>query len=269
MQSLKPVLGFYLAEEGAASFDQDSQWFEENNSLVHFSLQELQIEDELENHLRVALQKNAHVYLSLRLQEIVQKFIRPISVYEKRIGATDFLVNLKSSWQCHSLLRRTLLSSFAAGVVPIETQKSALIVGANGQAQMAVAALVQMGVSKFIVCDRDLDQMRSVILRCRRSYLGVQFEEVLGEELVLLPGVNGLLMNFMAGDEDLHSLYELRYFNFLSRGGTVINCVHGAFGELLIRDAKSFGYKVLSVDELTRFKMQIVSELMINNQTKG
>ena len=104
---------------------------------------------------------------------------------------------------------------------PIDTEGSALIVGAGGGARAAISALVKAGMRSFNLTNAFDDQVLDLIADLKRIYFGIEFKFISQGQLVLLPGANSVVVNTTPYTATNEIVKELAYFNFLKAPGMI------------------------------------------------
>ena len=135
------------------------------------------------------------------------------------LKACDSLVCQDGDWWPRFFLVEGLNHTIASDAAALDLGGSALVLGATPQARAAVAALSRIGFNKIMVNDPSDDVGSAFVEELRRAYFGIQFQMVSRNAVTQLPGICSIAVNTLTASEDVNSITELAYFNFLKPGG--------------------------------------------------
>lgn len=173
--------------------------------------------------------------------EITLELFSRQSVVMSRVKAADCLVKLNGDWWPQSAAYEGMSYLLAGIGEKLDLNSSALIVGSGAAARVACASLAKIGFSSFGISDQSPEKVQKFIEDLSHIHLGVSFKVILKEELILLPGNYGVLINttpFEPGNEMLEELY---YFNFLKPGGVAIDFIITPIETPLLKEAEGIG----------------------------
>ncbi len=189
------------------------------------------------------------------------------SVHVSRLGSADCLIKENGRWWPRSANYEGLLRVLAKAGQHFELDSDALIVGAGAMARVAVAALFREGFKRFGLTALDQDRGRELIKNLERVYLGAQFRFVPKEELILLPGIYGVIVNTTPSTADNELLQELSYFNFFIPKGVAVDLYLRPAITDFLSEAKDIGativpgYEVAAATDAVWVKWALNKEL--------
>jgi shikimate 5-dehydrogenase len=180
-------------------------------------------EEEFPAKLTEAMAKYDGIRIGRGLGEDVVPLVTTRSVMVDKIKAADSLVKSHGKWW----LRANAVDGFSRVLTRVgekfDFQSSVLIVGAGAAARVAITSLFMAGFRNFSVSNLDVTRVEDLIRAMSRTHLGAQFRVVLKDELILLPGTHGVLVNTTPLGGDNPMLEELYYFNFFKVGGVAVD----------------------------------------------
>lgn len=113
-----------------------------------------------------------------------------------------------------------------------------LVVGAQAEARAAIASVMRAGFKKINLTCRFDDEGINLIADLKKAYLGVEFQFIPQDHLVLLPGMNILAINTVPlSTENQEFLNELSYLNFLRPDGMIWELVVKPIQTALLKEA--------------------------------
>lgn len=134
----------------------------------------------------------------------------------------------------------------------LNTKGAGLIVGSSVEAIQTAYVLVELGLKQitFVVENDNINV--NFLESMRRSLFQIKFEAITKEKIILLPGA----YSAMICCEDLRARPELLtailYFNYLERGGLILNAVFPLDQVPLQEEALAIGAKYIGLSDLQR-----------------
>ena len=175
--------------------------------------------------LNECLEKYDTIRIGRSLGELVVSAFKHKSSIMQLLKSADSLVKINDKWWLRSAVYHSMQRKLAEIGQRLDLESSVLVVGAGAMARVAIASFVKAGFKKFNISNKFDDQANELIKDLKRVYFNIEFHFVPKDELILLPGTNGVLVNTtpMVPQNDI--LEELYYFNFLKSGGIAIDFV--------------------------------------------
>ncbi len=134
---------------------------------------------------------------------------------------------------------------------------SGLIVGYGPESILAVHVLADLGFKHItVVVEKDIDA-QALLSLFRGSLFDVKFEIITRDKIILLPGIFSVVIVYSDLHKEIDLLTALLYFNYLERGGLVINAGFQCPEVPLLEESAAIGAKVVDVNEV-----QLHHELM-------
>jgi hypothetical protein len=139
------------------------------------------------------------------------------------------------------LLRDAILEYLTLKIKNLDISQKVFIAGTCGLARAAIAALVKLGYSHINIMGEEDESAQYVIKDFKEIYFNVQFDHTKRKDVTILPGTHGLLVNTVSILESLNFPSEIYYFNFLKKGGLVIDLIDVPPETPLVKIAKDIG----------------------------
>lgn len=138
-------------------------------------------------------------------------------------------------------LRQVLISEAR----DLDIRCPAFVVGDGDEVRVVASVLGELGVTDiFLVGDVGLLKVQKNILS--RSHIGIQFHMLNSEELTLQAVSAGILVNTVDLTEKKTLLTDLSYFNFMKKGGYILDLNLLPAHNLLLEEAERAELKSLS-----------------------
>lgn len=173
--------------------------------------------------LEEAYRKYDGIRIGRGLGEAVLLHLSNHSMMVDKIKAADAIVRSENNW----FLRTNAVDGFIRVLKAIgekfDFDSSVLIVGSGAAARVATTALFMCGFKNFSISSLDKLKVESLIEGLKITHFGASFRMVLKEELILLPGIHGIMVNTTPMEVDNAMLEELYYFNFFKSGGIAVD----------------------------------------------
>ncbi len=213
-------------------------------------------EAEFKEKLPIWLEQYDGIRIGRGLGEIVVPLFVNHPVMVDKIKAADAIVKIDGKWW----LRSNAVDGFARVLSRVgekfDLDSAVLIVGAGAAARVALTALFRSGFRQFSISNLDEQRGQIFIDEMSRALLGIDLRLVPKENLILLPGTHGVLVNTTPLDADNPMLEELYYFNFFKKGGVAIDFSISPVETPLLIGAKDigafcvFGYQISAYTDL-------------------
>lgn len=128
----------------------------------------------------------------------------------------------------------------------LNTKGSGLIIGDSVEAIQVAHVLVALGL-KHITFVVESEAIGSPFLELmKNSLFQTHFEVIIKEKIILLPGIYSVMVCCKDLRDNHALLTSLLYFNYLERGGMILNCVYPLGSVPLMEEGLAIGAK--SVD---------------------
>lgn len=166
-------------------------------------------------------------------------------------------------WNNGGILWPQLIHKDAIHSVILERQPylnikgAGLIVGMSQESILAAFVLVELGIKQITFVTEDEEASESVITLLKQSMFEVAFEVITSDKVILLPGIYSVIICYEDLRERADLLTSLLYFNYLERGGLVVNAGTILEKVPLMEEALAIGAKVVDISEV-----QIHEEMM-------
>lgn len=157
------------------------------------------------------------------------------------LQTVDLLYRKKGTLWPHLNFKDAIHSTILQNHPYLNTKGSGLIIGNSTEAIQVAHVLVELGL-KHITFVVDTEAMGTPFLELMRgSLFQINFEVITREKIILLPGIYSV----MVCCEDLRNnatlVTSILYFNYLERGGLILNCVYPLDGVPLTEEALAIG----------------------------
>lgn len=175
---------------------------------------------------------------------VVPLFVRHSTMVDK-IKAADSIIKVKDIWW----LRSNAVDGFSRVLrrygERFDFMSPVLVVGAGAAARVAVTALFIAGFKNFAISNLDSKKVEDMIVDLKKNLFGANFKVVLKDELILLPGTHGILVNTTPLATNNPMLDELYYFNFFSSGGLAVDFSITPIDTPLLKSAAEIGAQMI------------------------
>ncbi|USN48886.1 MAG: hypothetical protein H6626_07300 [Pseudobdellovibrionaceae bacterium] len=218
------------------------------NSLAFVDTTPAGFEDELTS----AMQTYDIIRIGRGLGSVVMQYFKKNTADVRHLGAADTIVKVDGEWWLANVTFPALQRELSEIGTKLNISSEALIVGAGASARAAVGAIVKMGFKTVNISNQFDEQAQDLIGDVKRKYFDVKFNFVPKDQLILLPGTNGIVINTTPFSPENDVLNELYYFNFLQRPGVAMDLVLSPPETPLIKEALGIqatvvcGYQVAS-----------------------
>jgi len=132
----------------------------------------------------------------------------------------------------------------------IDPKRPALVVGEGAEVYSAVAALFYRGLRNIHLCSSDKFVCQKISDHLSKYYLGLNVDWIDPERLTSIAGIFSLAIN--TGDlfSDEYLLNGLSFFNYLTKGGWVMNwTLRPGSEDMFTERAKEVGASVITPDQ--------------------
>lgn len=176
------------------------------------------------------------------------------------LQAADTLLKKDGQWWLNASLFYGFNAVFSRQGQDLDLNSEVLVVGAGAAARLAIAAAVRSGFSAIAVTARSEEKGQRLVKQLARKFFGIKFRFIPQDQLVLLPGTCGLVINTTPLSNDNDLLVELDYLNFLRPDGMIWDLVLRPATTPLIREGEQIGvrcvrgYEIAALSDLEWLK---------------
>lgn len=132
----------------------------------------------------------------------------------------------------------------------LNTKSAGLLIGLTTESILSAACLVELGLKHITFVVEDEERDSTILKQLEKSLFEVRLEMISKDKVILLPGIYSVVICY----EDLRTQAELLtallYFNYLERGGLVINAAAPLEKLPLMEEAFAIGAKVVDLHEV-------------------
>lgn len=210
-----------------------------------FSAQKMPIDEASWQVLKTQLSRMDGIRLGRGWGEGILRSLPDHSVHVSRLGAADCLIKADGRWWPQSAAYQGLLEVSSQHGQYFDLTSTALIVGAGAMARTSIAVLFREGFKKFGLTALDRDRGLKLIEQMQRVFLGAEFKFIPKDELILLPGIYGIVVNTTPSTSDNQLLQELSYFNFLAPSGIAMDLYFDPAVTKFLLDAADVGARTI------------------------
>jgi shikimate 5-dehydrogenase len=175
------------------------------------------------------------------------------TIFIDRLKAADSIVKWQDQW----VLRSAAYEGFTKVCAEIgelfDLESSVLIVGAGSAARLTLAVLYRAGFKKFGISDKTTSKVDTLAAELRKVYFGAEIKNIPKDDLILLPGNFGVLVNTTPLVEGNEILDELSYFNFFKRNGVAIDFTIKPVDTPLLMEALDVGAHIVRGFEISKY----------------
>lgn len=165
-------------------------------------------------------------------------------------GACDLLVREKETLWPHNILAEVLQELVVEKAPKLDTQAFAYVTGVGPWARTVIAELIQMGYSKLCWVADDVAVIQPAVAQMRDAFFGVQLYGLPSDDLTLQANNGSLLVNTISESENPEFVMDLAYFNFVKRGGLVVDLHLEPEEKSLLYEAGQVGIFTLNGSEV-------------------
>ncbi|MCB0349770.1 MAG: hypothetical protein KDD38_01220 [Bdellovibrionales bacterium] len=217
-----------------------SDFMKENGLENSVEFIEPSIED-LPQVLESAMQKYDGIRIGRGLGEVVLSLLPNHSMMVDKVKAADAIVKSQGKWFLRTNAVDGLTNVIKLFGEKFDFDSSVLVVGSGAAARVAVTSFFMCGFKHFSISSLDKSKVELFIESLRRTHIAATFKVVLKEELVLLPGTHGIMVNTTPMSAENPMLEELYYFNFFKAGGIAVDFTILPVDTQLLKGARDVG----------------------------
>jgi hypothetical protein len=168
---------------------------------------------------------------------------------------------------------KDMIHSMVVNYQPFINEKGAgLIVGINPEAIACAYGLIERGFRHITFVVNDPDSHGELLAQLKQSLFDIKIEFINREKMILLSGIYSMIVCF----EDIVSQLDLQtailYFNYLFRGGLIINAGYPIDKTPLLEEANAIKAKVVDLPEVQFYqemaalqKVLVIDEISFQN----
>ncbi len=185
-----------------------------------------------------------------KISTFIQNNLRDLEA----LKAIDTLMyDSKNGYWPAIILREAVFEYLTQKVKNLDVMQKAFIVGTCGTARACIAALVKLGFSKINITGGEDQEGQALIADFKEIFFNVAFEYTKRSDVTILPGVHGLVVNTFSVLESEIVPVEIYYFNFLKKGGLVIDMIDVPVESPFTKIANDIGAQVVAGYEISAF----------------
>jgi shikimate dehydrogenase len=162
------------------------------------------------------------------------------------LETSDMLVLEAGEWWPRLFIYDTLCKIVVQRFRDLDIGLHCYIIGANHLGRVAAAAMTTIGFSKLSLVDEDETKLAREVAFLKRYLLGVEIQGVPASTLTIQTKAGSMMLNALSLPDDSAVLKDLSYFNFMKRGGVVVDISECCDRNLLLEEAERADLKVLS-----------------------
>jgi shikimate 5-dehydrogenase len=187
------------------------------------------------------------------LGEVTIPLFKNNSVFIDRLKAADSIIKWNNTWVLRSAAYEGFTKVCARVGNLFDLDSSVLVVGAGAAARLAISVLYRSGFKTFGISDQTTSKVEKMAAELKRLYFGAEFRPIPKDDLILLPGMFGVLVNTTPLVEGNEILDELSYFNFFKRNGVAIDFTIKPVDTPLLLEAVDVGATVVKGFEISTY----------------
>lgn len=139
------------------------------------------------------------------------------------------------------LFRDSIFEFLTHNVKNLDVMQKAFVVGSCGLARGCISALVKLGYSKINITSINDIEANALINDFKEIFFNVNFEFTKRSDVTILAGTHGLVANTYSLLDTEEFPAEIYYFNFLQKGGLVIDFVDIPTATPVLKIAEDIG----------------------------
>jgi hypothetical protein len=203
-------------------------------------------ESNLSDKIQEAQKSNFFIRFEPGLWEMVSAHVVQNKIDLGTLKAIDaLLLGVEKTYWPEIIFKAALIEYLTSTIKNLDVSQKALVIGADGLARATISSLVKMGFSNINITNDDLEVTKKLVDDFKEMYFHVKFEVTNRKDVTILPGVHGLVVSTYSVLENSEFLGEICYFNFLKKGGLVIDMVDFPLESPFLRIAEDIGAKVI------------------------
>lgn len=184
-----------------------------------------------------------HVDPSLAVKVLSQVKVLPTLI--RQVESLDSFFYEEGGWYPRLIEWESLRQVLISEARDLDIRCPAFVVGDGDEIRVVTSVLGELGITDiFLVGDVTLLKVQKNILT--RSHIGIQFHILNSEELTLQAVSAGILVNTVDLRDRKNLLTDLSYFNFMKKGGYILDLNLLPSHNLLLEEAERADLKALS-----------------------
>lgn len=200
--------------------------------------------------LKETLEKFDAVRIGRGLGDCSHMLFNNNSVFIQKVGTADTVLKVHGKWELRSALYEGLSAIVARVGSRFDLASHVLVVGTGAVARVAIASLARAGFSKFGISDQVDERVHSFCPGMKKVFLGAEFHPIPKDELILLPGRYGVLVNTTPLETGNEILDELNYFNFFRKNAVLFDFTTQPIEPPLVLEAREIGVHAVAGFEM-------------------
>lgn len=163
------------------------------------------------------------------------------------LQTVDLLYKKRGVLWPHLNFKEAIHSTILQSHPYLNTKGAGLIVGDSVEAIQVAYVLVELGL-KHITFVVESEAVGSPFLELmKNSLFQIHFEVITKEKIILLPGIYSVMVCCKDLRDNAALLTSILYFNYLERGGLILNCVYPLDTVPLTEEALAIGAQCVSL----------------------
>lgn len=191
--------------------------------------------------LKLNLQKFDAIRIGRGVGDCVHSHFNNNSFFVQRVGTADCALKINGQWELRCALHEALTQICGQVGKRFDLDSHVLVVGTGAVARAAIAALTRAGFSKFGVSDQKIEKVIKFCDQMKNVFFNTEFKPIPKDEIILLPGIYGVLVNTTPLQEGNEILDELSYFNFFTKNAIVFDFTLKPIKTPLLIEAQDIG----------------------------
>jgi hypothetical protein len=167
-----------------------------------------------------------------------------------RLHYTDFLLKKGGVHWPHTLIKDAVHSLIIEAQPFSNTKGAALIVGSSSEAILTAHSLIELGLKHISFVVKNDHERQALLETMGHLVFDIKIEAFKVDQVVLLTGIYSLLICFEDLRKNSELLTALLYFNYLLRGGLVINAGFPIDNTALLEEAAAIRARVIDRSDI-------------------
>lgn len=185
----------------------------------------------------------------------------------KLLNSTDSLIFEESGQYWPDIVMRESLFEFLVHKVKaLDVSQKVFCIGTCGMSRSVLSALIKLGFSKFAITGGSAEEASQLIADFGKIYFNVSMEYVQRSDVTILPGTHGMVVNTLSALDTDDFPNEIYYFNFLKKGGLVLDLVDLPTETPFLKIAADIGAQAISGYEALGFYDMVWLEKVIGKR---
>lgn len=210
----------------------------------------------------------AKVDMSFSEEILNQMHVQPTLV--RTVRCLDSLIFEDGKWYPRLLLHEALRKVLVDSARDLDIRVPGFVIGESEVARTVASVFAEVGFGEIYVVGQSAEKLAIQMDILRRGHFGIQFRELLEDELTIQSLSSSIIVNTVDLTNDKTLLSDLSYFNFMKRDGYALDLNLLPYQNPLLEEAQRADLRVLhpyivaaSLTELWIQKLQIETPLKV------